>query len=392
MYDKFFLSQKQIQLIQKWSINKPLFIYGSPGIGKTSLAKEILKDTMLTVIDSGNIRNSENLYEFILNIIQKKNITMMFQKQKKRGIIIDNFDVFNRCDKKNFKYIINLLETYNYYGTKIIVIFEDKLLKNRSIAKIDSVQLYLSYSKNYYLKIINNILNELNLKLSVKNIQKLIHKSNYNLHTVYSILNYDQKKTNNLIQSKDQFIDNFDSTELLYEHLFTKKMNCNEIIQNYLSDENIISLNLLENISNYIHKIDQIIHIYQSFEISNIFDIQTVMNHDYKLKDYSCLMKIYTFHLLIRSENIKKCNYPIYNKYISRSLILTHSKKNYLNYNSKYKNIIYLYLYTCSKKINNKYLQQIMKCIHKKELEYYMKEFNFFYNSKLKIKDINKFK
>ena len=295
MYDKFILSQKQIQLIQKWSINKPLFIYGSSGIGKTSLAKEILKDTMLTVIDSGNIRNSDNLYEFIVNIIQKKNITMMFQKQKKRGIIIDNFDVFHRCDKKNFKYIINLLETYNYYGTKIIVIFEDKLLKNRSIAKIDSVRLYLSYSKNNYLKIINNILKELNIKLSVKNIQKLIHKSNYNLHTVYSILNYDQKQTNNLIQSKDQFIDNFDSTELLYEYLFTKKMNCNEIVQNYLSDESIISLNLLENISNYIHKIDQIIHIYQSFEISNIFDIQTIMNHDYKLKDYSCLMKIYTF-------------------------------------------------------------------------------------------------
>ena len=84
MYDKFILSQKQIQLIQKWSINKPLFIYGSSGIGKTSLAKEILKDTMLTVIDSGNIRNSDNLYEFIVNIIQKKNITMMFQKQKKK--------------------------------------------------------------------------------------------------------------------------------------------------------------------------------------------------------------------------------------------------------------------------------------------------------------------
>ena len=61
MYDKFFLSKDQLNTIHNWFQSKQiLFIYGPSGIGKTTLAKEILKDTIITIIDTLSLKN--NIY------------------------------------------------------------------------------------------------------------------------------------------------------------------------------------------------------------------------------------------------------------------------------------------------------------------------------------------
>ena len=90
MNDKFFLSKNQIELINDWkiSINSPLIIYGQSGCGKTMLAKEILKDSVIKTIDSLYLKNNVNLYEEIYDCIKKNNITMMFsQGVKKKSYI-----------------------------------------------------------------------------------------------------------------------------------------------------------------------------------------------------------------------------------------------------------------------------------------------------------------
>ena len=78
----------------------------------------------------------------------------------------------------------------------------------------------------------------------------------------------------------------------------------------------------------------------------------------------------------------------IYNKYISRSLIQTYSHKLNYNYVNQYKSVINMYLFGLSKNINRPFLKERLKTIEKKELEYYIKSFNFFYDSKIKIKEI----
>ena len=110
MYEKYFLEKEQLDIISNWSHeNEPLFICGYPGSGKTSLAKEILQDRVITQIDSLYMKNNTDIYEYIQNIIQKRNITMMFEQKKgKRGLLIDDIDIFYKYDKKIFKSIINL--------------------------------------------------------------------------------------------------------------------------------------------------------------------------------------------------------------------------------------------------------------------------------------------
>ena len=95
MYDKFFLSDEQLNKIKNFTSDQILLIYGNPGIGKTTLAKEILKDSSITIIDSLFLKKGINIYEYILNIIQKKNImSLMYNQDIKRGIIIDDIDIF----------------------------------------------------------------------------------------------------------------------------------------------------------------------------------------------------------------------------------------------------------------------------------------------------------
>ena len=64
MYDKFFLSDEQLNKIKNFTSDQILLIYGNPGIGKTTLAKEILKDSSITIIDSLFLKKGINIYEY----------------------------------------------------------------------------------------------------------------------------------------------------------------------------------------------------------------------------------------------------------------------------------------------------------------------------------------
>ena len=60
MYEKYFLEKEQLDIISNWSSKKePLFICGCPGSGKTSLAKELLQERVVTQIDSFKKNNDD---------------------------------------------------------------------------------------------------------------------------------------------------------------------------------------------------------------------------------------------------------------------------------------------------------------------------------------------
>ena len=381
MYDKYFLTEDQLDTISNWfkKSNEPLFICGGPGSGKTSLAKDILNDRVVTIVDSLSMKNNSDIYEYIQNIIQKRNITMMFsQKKEKRGLIIDDLDILYKHDKKIFKSILNLLMNYNYYGTQIIITSSIKFLNNRPLSKLKYSKLFLVYNNHIIHKICKNICEKNNLKITLSERQELIKKSSGNLNSLTSQINlYNRIETHSL--------DNFDESGALYDNLFKNDYSMADLIRIYSSNKTKISLDLLENMFTITLDPIQIRNIYNYYVISDIFETQCINHPD--IREYDTIMTIFNFNYRIRKASSKNKNF-IGNKYISKSLIHTYSQK--LNCRYADKNLIYFYLYL----INiNKYDKRIVEKIismNRKELEFYVKSFNYYYGSKIKVEKIYK--
>lgn len=391
MYDKYFLSKEQLKVINNFSSEQLLIIYGDSGVGKTKLSKEILNDRMITLIDSLYLKNNTNLYEYLLNIIQKKNITMMFMKNKlKRGIIIDNLEIFHKYDKKCYKSIMDLLLTGQFYGTKIIVTCNTKFINHRSLSKLKYSTIYLNYDKHLFHKIANNICIDQKKHVSFAKRNQLLFESNYNLTTFHSLLN--NCDNNSPINSTSIRInDNFDSVKVLTKKIITEEVNIKDIIRLYTGDKITISLNLLENIFFYIQDLRTLSIIYNNYVLADIIDTSCINYPD--MDPYYCVFTIYPIYLFLRKIQNNQYYSIKNNNYISRSLIHVY----YIKITSTYTTneiLIYPYLYAIHKKDTLKFddslIIQYLFQIKKKELEYYIKSFNYFYDAKININKINK--
>ena len=377
MYEKYFLEKEQLDAISNWSHkNEPLFICGYPGSGKTSLAKEILQDRVITQIDSLYMKNNTDIYEYIQNIIQKRNITMMFeQKKEKRGLLIDDIDIFYKHDKKIFKSIINLLSS-KLYDTRVILTCSIKFLNNRSLNKLSYSKLFLVYDNHKIHKICKNICSEKNINLSLIKKQELIKRSSNNINTLISLLTSEKQE----IITGD--LDNYDEEEILYNNIFNKDYNLKDLVRIYTPNKIKISLDLLENLFDMTDDITIIKNIYDYYSLSDIFETRCINYHE--IQEYDTILTIYNFYSKIRSYNLKNKNF-IPNKYISKSLIHVYSLK--MNYHN---DLIYFYLYLIYTNTYDKNIINELLRLDKNTLNVFIKTFNYYYNSKIKLEKIYK--
>ena len=124
--------------------DKPLYVYGGSGSGKTTISNNILKDYIVEKIDTYDIKNHKNIYDFLVENAKKTNISLMFSgNYKKRAFLIDDLDVFHKNDKKSFKGIIRFIKEKQYNDCKIVLIFNDFFIKNKELIKIDHYKYYV---------------------------------------------------------------------------------------------------------------------------------------------------------------------------------------------------------------------------------------------------------
>jgi hypothetical protein len=309
--------------------NKPLLIYGNPGSGKTHLALELLKDTILLHLDSLNLKDIKDIKKYIVYRIQKRNITLMFQESKEtRGLLIDDLNTFHKYDKNSFNGIIDFLKMYKYYNNKIIITCDTCFLNNKYLKRINLKRIHLKYDYNEYYKNCLSIAKDKKYKYSLDELDSKIYESKYNFHKFKSDCS---EYVNNSIR------DNFDGIEEITMKMCKKRYNLNDIFRLCSGDEKIILLNMMENINDK--------NIYKIYNFINIFN-----NKDIFLKEYELL----NIPIGFINKYMKHSNHKIiYNKYISRNMI-THKKykvyNDYLYYlidtyvkHSKYKNIIETY-------------------------------------------------
>tara|TARA_A100001015_G_scaffold321200_1_gene450726 strand:+ start:32 stop:1051 length:1020 start_codon:yes stop_codon:yes gene_type:complete len=309
--------------------NKPLLIYGNPGCGKTHLALELLKDTILLRIDSLNLKDIKDIKKYILDRIQKRNITLMFQEIKEtRGLLIDDLHTYHKYDKNSFKGILDFIKDKNYYNNKIIITCDTSFLKNKYLKRINLKRFYLKLDYNEYYKTCLSIAKDKKYKYSFDELDGKIYESNYNFHKFKS--DCSECVHNNSIR------DNFDGIEESTSKMCKKKYDLNEIFRLCSGDEKIILLNMMENINDK--------NIYKIYNFINIFNDKDIFLKEYELLNIPiCFINKYMNH-----------NHEIiYNRYIGRNMITHKNKKIYNEYlyylidtyvkHDKYKDIIELY-------------------------------------------------
>tara|TARA_B100000900_G_scaffold104296_2_gene86537 strand:- start:4324 stop:5331 length:1008 start_codon:yes stop_codon:yes gene_type:complete len=323
--------------------NKPLLIYGKPGCGKTHIALELLKDTIMLRIDSANIKDNKDIKNYILDRIKKKNITLMFKKKTEtRGLLIDDLHIFKKYDKKSYNLIIEFIKEKLYYNSKIILVCDKSLIKNNQLNKCKLNMIECKYSYSDYYKICLKIIKNKKRKFSLDILDNKIYDSKYNFNTFLS--EYDNIHNINLK-------DNYDGNELITKNILKYDYKLDDIFRLCMGDEKIILLNLVENIS---HNYLEIYNFINMFNRNDIF--------------------IYYLYLLnIPIKKINDCNKKndtndiIYNRYISKKMV-SYKNNNELNH-------YYLYLIDTSQKTNDiKYIDEI----NIKDINYHKEIYNKF--------------
>lgn len=389
--------------INEWLSNKykekSLYIYGNPGIGKTTIANYILKDWVKLHIKSDFCKSSTSFEDFINDSLYKKSITMMFDKNIYKALIIDDIYYIQMNDKKLFKSIINFSKK-KIKNHPIIYIFNNINHKNFKIIIKKSFPFKIDIGENQLIKITKNFF----IKDKKKNnemIRELVKKSNNNLHNIIVNIHFYKDNFEN-IKEYDTY-----NTELS-EHikiLYNKK-TISELYNNSYTDYNIIGLNILENFHIWIKKLDdkkKILITKQIYELLSISEIYSSMIHENNNWNY--IDNIITCNIVFPIIILKKYNVSIgsiiYNKYISKCIIHIHNCKllnignidtnilyflyrlieNYYKINDndndkckiKRKILDYIHYYKIPSNISEKFLKFFLKDIDKKKIKIFYK-------------------
>ena len=94
------------------SFKKGIYIYGSPGCGKTFFITQILKEIGYDMIkyDAGDIRNKGLIETITSNNVSSRNVLdLMTRKQRKIAIVMDEIDGMNSGDKGGINALIKLI-------------------------------------------------------------------------------------------------------------------------------------------------------------------------------------------------------------------------------------------------------------------------------------------
>ena len=86
-----------------------IYIYGSPGCGKTTFVNNILKDLNYDIIsyDAGDIRNKLIIENITKSKMSDKNVISLYNKKKKPiAVVMDEIDGMNNGDKGGINTLI----------------------------------------------------------------------------------------------------------------------------------------------------------------------------------------------------------------------------------------------------------------------------------------------
>lgn len=298
------------------SFKKGIYIYGSPGSGKTYFVTKILEELKYDIIkyDAGDIRNKSLIDTITSNNVSSRNVLdLMTKKQKKIAIIMDEIDGMNSGDKGGINALIKLIRQKKTKKQK---------LEGKTMNPIICIGNYYTDKKMRELMKVCNIFElKTPLPCEIKNIlqykiPKFKDLSNKHIELILTYIQGDLRKLNFVINILESEKANFQLPETFIPIFETKNFNedskqtTNQLLENNYdislhnslineTDRTIIALLWHENI---IDKLQQIpistslpiyIKILKNICFSDYIDRITFQNQIWQFNEMSSMIKTF---------------------------------------------------------------------------------------------------
>ena len=336
---------------------KGIYIYGSPGSGKSTFVMNLLKEMGYDVIkyDAGDVRNTGLINTITSNNISNRNVLdMMAGKVKKIAIVMDEIDGMNNGDKGGITALIKLIRQKKTKKQK---------LENSTMNPIICIGNYCIDKK---IRELMKVCNTFELKLPTMNqINHILitmfpdlnnHNNQEKKQTLLEYIQCDVRKLNFVydIYSKNPLLLEGNSLSLIFQRKSSNedsKRITQTLINKYVSlnqhnrvmnetERTIVALLWHENIVDMIEKYDKrkSIPVYQKILdkmcYADYIDRITFQNQIWQFNEMSSLMK--TFH----NNKIYHDNFPENkNNFVTSEVRFT---KVLTKYSTEYNNMMFI--------------------------------------------------
>ena len=301
-----------------------IYVYGSPGAGKTQFVKNTLKKLNYDIImyDAGDVRNKTVIDTITKHNMSDKNVLSMFNKKiKKIAIVMDEIDGMNNGDKGGINSLIKLIRPKKTNKQKkedttmIPIICIGNYHMDKKICEMMKICTTIELKSPTTIQI-NNILNILIPNVDnelLVNIVNYIQGDLRKLKSTYDIYkNHEQILKNHLIhkifQKKNYNENTKDITWQLLSNSYT--LNNHNFIMNE-TDRTSVGLLFHENIIDYLDKdkcenIKNYIDILDNFVFSDYIDRITFQKQIWIFNEMTSLIKTMYNNMLFHKNISKK--------------------------------------------------------------------------------------
>jgi DNA polymerase III delta prime subunit len=309
-------------------IKKGIYVYGTPGTGKTTFVSNILKEMGYDIInyDAGDIRNTSVIEDITKHNMSDKNIMSLFNKKvKKIAIIMDEIDGMNNGDKGGINTLIKLIRPKKTKKQKLEEITMNPIICIGNYRVDKKIKELMKVCNTVELKTpttpqINQIINSLFANIDANIKDKIINFIQGDLRKLKSIHNIYK---NDPEFFKGEIIENIfqvksynDNTKKITNKLINNYYNINEHVT-IMNETDRTSVGLLwhENIIDVIDKYDKKTSVpFYINQLDNIcfadyIDRTTFQKQIWQFNEMSSLIKTFKNNKLYHENFQKKTNY-----------------------------------------------------------------------------------
>ena len=309
-------------------IKKGIYVYGTPGTGKTTFVSNILKEMGYDIInyDAGDIRNTSVIEDITKHNMSDKNIMSLFNKKvKKIAIIMDEIDGMNNGDKGGINTLIKLIRPKKTKKQKLEEITMNPIICIGNYRVDKKIKELMKVCNTVELKTpttpqINEIIHSLFANIDTNIKDKIIHFIQGDLRKLKSIYNIYKNDPDffkgEIIENIFQVKSYNDDTKKITNKLINNYYNINEHVT-IMNETDRTSVGLLwhENIIDVIDKYDKKTSIpFYTNQLDNIcfadyIDRTTFQKQIWQFNEMSSLIKTFKNNKLYHENFSKKQNY-----------------------------------------------------------------------------------